>query len=50
MVERVKEGKVTGKIKKRRGKGDSICAWEMNVEDEEKAKGERCVYVCGGRD
>lgn len=37
---------MTGKIKKRRGKGDSICAWEMNVEDEEKAKGgEVCVCV-----
>lgn len=32
-----------GKIKKGGGKGDSMWAWEMNVEDEEKAKG--YVYV-----
>ena len=47
MEARGKGGKVMGEIKKGRGKGDSVCAQEMNVEDEEKAKG---GGMCGGRD
>lgn len=35
--------KVMGKIKKERGNGDSMWAQEINVVDEEKAKG--CVYT-----
>lgn len=35
--------KVMGKIKKERGNGDSTWAQEINVVDEEKAKG--CVYA-----
>lgn len=43
MEARAKVGKAMGKIKKGGGKCDSMWAQEMNVEDEEKAKG--CVYV-----